>query len=73
MWRSAKTEGPQSLREKHSRWTEEGKAEKEPQRPSVPPTQIPQPETLKRGLGTETQALDVSSGERTWVGCVETA
>ena len=27
---------------------------------------------LRKGLGTDTQALEVSSGERTSVGCVET-
>ena len=40
---------PQSLKEKHSSWTEEGKAEKEPQRPSVSPPGTQQPETLRRG------------------------
>ena len=30
-----------------------------------------QPETLRRGLGAETQASEVSSKERTRVGCVE--
>ena len=39
--RSAKTEGPKSLREKHSSLTKEGKAEREPHRPSV----LPPPET----------------------------
>ena len=28
---------PQSLREKHSSWTEEGKVEREPHRPLKPP------------------------------------
>ena len=66
-------EGSQSLRENHSSWTEEGKAEREPQRPLVPPPGTPQPEMLGRGLGTETQALEeVSSRERTRVRCVET-
>ena len=35
--------------------------------------QTPQPETLRWGLGTETQTLEVISGERTRAGCVETA
>ena len=32
-----------------------------------------QPEMLRWGLGTETEALEVSSGKKTRVGCVETA
>ena len=36
-------------------------------------TQTPQPEKLGRGLGTETQAPEVSTRERTRVGCLETA
>ena len=60
MGRSAKTEGPQSLREKQSSWTEEGKAEKEPHPPRASPLRTPQPEMLRlrfwrsvpgRGLG----------------------
>ena len=54
--RSAKREGPQSLREKCSSWTEEGKAEREPHRPLVPPPKTSQLEMLKQRLGTETQA-----------------
>ena len=65
-------EGPQSDREKHSSWTEEGKAEREPHRPSAPSPWTPQPETLRWGLSAETQALEVSSRKRTRVGCVET-
>ena len=65
-------EGPQSGQEKHSSWTEEGKVELEPHRSSAPPPWTPQPEMLRRGLSTETQALEVSSRERTRVGCVET-
>ena len=42
------TEGPQSLRKKHNSWTEEGKAEREPHRPLVPPSRTPQPVTLSR-------------------------
>ena len=61
------------MREKYSSWTEEGKAEREPQRSLVQPPRAPQPEMLCRGLGTETQAPEVSSGERTRVGYVETA
>ena len=35
--------------------------------------QTPQPEIVGWGLGTETQAPEVGSGERTRIGCVETA
>ena len=73
MERSDEMEGPQSLREKCSSWTEEGKAERKSQRPSVPLLRIPQPKRLRRGLGTETQAPEVSSGERSRIGYVETA
>ena len=38
----------------------------------VPPPGTPQPEMLRRGLGTETQAPEVISRERTRAGCVET-
>ena len=48
MGRSADTKKPQSLREKCSSWIEEDKAEREPQRPSVPPPRTPQPEMLRR-------------------------
>ncbi|MDD0425276.1 hypothetical protein PS059_24890, partial [Shigella sonnei] len=34
--RSAKVEGPQSLREKFRSWTEEGKAKREQHKPSEP-------------------------------------
>ena len=44
----------QSPGKKHGSWTEEGKAEKEPHRPSVLPPGTPQTETLGKGLGTET-------------------
>ena len=50
MGRSADTKKPQSLREKCSSWIEEDKAEREPQRPSVPPPRTPQPEMLRRGV-----------------------
>ena len=73
MGRSAEMEGPQSYGEKHRSWTEEGKVEQEQLRSSVSPPQIPQPEMLGWGLGAETQALEVSSGERTRVVYVETA
>ena len=66
-------EGSQSHREKCSNWTEEGKIETEPQRPSVPPPRTPRFEMLGFGLGAETQALEVSSRERTRVANVETA
>ena len=65
--RSAETEGPQSLREKHSRWTEEGKAQRVTQTIS---TTIPRHHSLRcLGRGSQTQALEVSSQERTRVGC----
>ena len=67
MGMSAEIERPQSHREKHSSCTEEGK-QREPKRPWVPLPQIPQPEMLGQGLGTETQAPEVSSRERTRVG-----
>ena len=64
---------PQRLREKCSSWTDWGKAERKPHRPSVPPPpQTPQLEKLRWGLGTEVQAPEVSPWERTRVGCVET-
>ena len=58
-----------SLREKHNSWTEEGKAERErePHRPSVPPSGAPQPEMLGSGLVAGTRALEVSSRERSRV------
>ena len=56
------------LREKCSSWSEEGKAERESHKTLVPPTEM-----LGRGLGTATQAPEVSSRKRTRVGCVETA
>ena len=57
----------QSPREKCSSQTEEGKAKREPQRPSAPLPWTLLPETLGQGLGAETQALEVSSRERTRV------
>ena len=60
-------EGLLHCREKHSSWTEKGKAERERH------PQTPQHGMLRWGLGAETQALEVSSGERTSVSCVETA
>ena len=55
MGRSAEMEGNKSLREKHSSWTEEGKAEREPHRPLVTPLRTPQPEKLGgvRGAGVD--------------------
>ena len=47
--------------------------QREPHRPLVPLPRSPQPETLRRELGTETRAPEVSSGARTRVGYVETA
>ena len=44
MGRSARMEGPQSLREEHSSPTEEGKTEREAHRPSVPARKMPQAE-----------------------------
>ena len=73
-WTPAKTEGPQSRGEKCSSWTEEGKAERQTHTDHLHHnSQTPQPEMLRRGLGTEIQTLEVSSGERTRVDCVETA
>ena len=71
-------EEPQFPGRKGSSRTEEGKTEGELYRPLVPlpGTPLPgtpQPETFRRGLGAETQALEVNSGERTRVGCMETA
>ena len=39
----------------------------------MPPPSTLQPETLRRGLGAEVQALEVSTRERTRVGCMEVA
>ena len=51
MGRSAGTEREsQSLREKHSSQSEEGKAEREQHR-------VPQPETFRQGLGADTCTL----------------
>ena len=49
---------------KHRSWTEEGKAELEVYRSSVPPPRIIQCEILRQGLGSETQDLDFSSREK---------
>ena len=73
MGRSSEMEGPQSCRETCSSRTEEGKVEWEPQRSLVPPPRTLQTEMLSWGLGMDTQAPEVSSGERTRLGCVETA
>ena len=64
-------EGPQSLGEKLSSWTEEGKAEREPHRPLAPPPLTPQPEMRGRGWELRFRLQGVSSGERTGVGWVE--
>ena len=72
MGRSVKTEGPQSLGEKHSSQIEEGKAETELCKLLVPLPQTPWPEKFGWGLGTETQALEVNFMERTRVGSVKT-
>ena len=54
MRKSARTDRePQSLGEKCSNPSEEGKAKREPQRTSVPLPGKPQPKTLRQGLGTE--------------------
>ena len=55
----------------HSDWG--GQSSREMYRPSVPLPGTPQPETLCQCLGAETQALEVSSQERTMFGCMETA
>ena len=71
MGRLAKMEGPQSLGEKHSSWTEEGKAEKEL---GTIGTTGPGHHILRYlGKGWALQAPEVSSGERTRIYCVETA
>ena len=62
--------GTQSLREKCSSQTKKGKAEREPHRTQVP---LLSDTTLRQGLGAETQASEVSLGERTRSGCVQTA
>ena len=62
----------QSPGEKCFSWTEEVKAERLTNHWGHHQG-TPQPEMLGRGLGNETQALKVSSGEMTRVGCVETA
>ena len=61
------------LPRKYRSWTDEGKEEWKPYRSSAPPQQTLYPEIIIWGLGTETQVPEVSSGERTKVGCVETA
>ena len=63
---------PQSLREKRSSQTEDGKAEREPHRPWEPPPGAPlpgapQPETLGQVLGSETWPSEVSPRKRTWL------
>ena len=40
---------------------------------TVPPPRTPQSETIERGRDTETQAPEVSSGESSRMGCMETA
>ena len=73
MGRSAKMERkPQSIREKCSSWTEEGKIERDLHRPSVPLPRTAPPETLGWRLGAENQAMEVHSRERIKVSCVET-
>ena len=64
---------PKSLGQGPSSWSEKGEAEREPNRSSVPLPGTSQPKTIKQGLGSETWASEVSSGERTRVSCVETA
>ena len=73
MERSAEMEVPQSHGEKYSSQTEQGKGERELHKPLVPPPRTLEPETLRQGLGTETQASEVISSKRTGVGCEETA
>ena len=71
-WKATILEGKlQSLREKHSLRRAKQKGRHTDHEYHHPLT--PQPETLGQGLGTETQASEVSSGKRTRVGCVETA
>lgn len=64
----AKLQEPQKYREKHISWAK-GKAE----RHAILPPRTPQPETLERGLGTETQIPEVISRERARDGYVEIA
>ena len=44
----------------------------ESSRSSASPPWTPQPEMFRWGLGAETQAPEVSSGEQTRIGCVQT-
>ena len=62
----------QSFGKKHRNQTEEGKAEREQHMELVSLPRTPQPEIFGQCLGTETQASEVSYGERTRVGYVET-
>ena len=48
------------------------RAKQSESRSSAPLPRTPQPEMLRQRLGTETQAPEVSSGESTRIGCVET-
>ena len=70
--RSAKTEGPQSLREKHSSWTEKGKGERATQTISTTSWDTTAWDSHK-GARHWDSGLEVSSGERTRIGCVEIA
>ena len=69
---AAANRGPQSLEEKCSSQTEEGKTERELHRPLVP-LPGPQPKTIRLGMGAEIRVMWVSSGERTMVVCLKIA
>ena len=60
--RLARMEDTHSLREKHSSQIQEGKADRDTHRPSVPLPWTPPPEKIRQGLGTETPSSEVSTG-----------
>ena len=73
MGRSAEKERKlQNPREKLNSQTEEEKAKREQHKPLVPPPATGHHRLRRSGRGGEL-ALEVSSGERTRAGCVETA
>ena len=71
--RSAETEGPQSLREQFSSWTEEGKEERERITDHRYYFQGHRSLRYSEGGWVLTQAPEVSFRERTRVGYVDTA
>ena len=62
-------EAPQSLRQKHSNQSEEGEAESRTDDQCHRPAHY----SLRHSGGAEVQALEVSTRERTRVGCMEVA